>query len=175
MASTAAYHFAVSLLRSGKKAGDLGKIQEDLGRVVALMAHERLVVFFLLHPLVPLAGKKEFLRSACESEVVRRLMRILIETKNLALAGEVHSQFSAMARKELGVVKASARTAGGLSPEEATRLREALEGLTGKRVDLEVETDPTVLAGIRVRIGDKVIDNTLRTELKVVKARLVSS
>jgi F-type H+-transporting ATPase subunit delta len=165
----------VSLLRSGKRTGDLGKILEDLGNIVRLMAGERLVVFFLLHPLVPVARKEEFLRQVCESEIVRRLIKILVGSKNLGLAAEIHSQFRAMAGKELGVVRASARTAAELSQEEEARLRQALVELTGKQVELEVKTDPGMLAGVRVRIGDKVIDNTLRTELKVVKERLVSS
>jgi len=175
MASTAAYHFAASLLRLGRKAGNLAKVREDLGRVVRLMADERLVTFFLMHPLVPAARKREFLELVSESEVVMRLMKILVETKNLAILGEVYSQFSAMAGKDLGVVKAVATTAGGLSGEEEARLRQALAELTGAQVDLTVRTDPGLVAGIRVRIGDKVIDNTLRRELKAVKERLVSS
>ena len=175
MGSDASYHFAVALLRSARKTGGLVRIQQDLGSIVGLMAGERRVGFFFLHPLIPIARKEEFLRMACETEVVRRLMKILVGTKNLNLAGEIHSQFSAMARKELGVVKATVRTAAGLSEESKARLQRALDELTGKQVDLEAEADPEVLGGVWVRIGDKVIDNTLRTELKMVKERLVSS
>lgn len=175
MGSDASYHFAVALLRSARKSGGLVSVQQDLGSIVGLMAGERRVVFFFLHPLIPIARKEEFLRMACETEVVRRLMKILVETKNLNLAGEIHSQFSAMARRELGVVKATVRTAAELSEESKARLRKALDELTGKQVDLEAKTDPEVLAGVWVRIGDKVIDNTLRTELEVMKERLVSS
>jgi F-type H+-transporting ATPase subunit delta len=175
MASTAAYHFAASLLRSGRRAGDLAKVREDLGRVVRLIAGERLVAFFLMHPLIPAARKHEFLGLVSETETVRRLMSVLVETKNLALAGEIYSQFSVMARKDLGIVKAVVTTAGGLGADEEARLRQALAEHTGRQVDLEVRTDPGLLAGLRVKIGDKVIDNTLRRELKAVKERLVSS
>ncbi|HVP58405.1 MAG TPA: ATP synthase F1 subunit delta, partial [bacterium] len=144
-------------------------------RMVGLMAAERRVVFFLLHPLIPIARKEEFLKLVCESDVMRRLIRILVETKNLNLAGEISSQFGAMARREMGVVKATVKTATGLDQESLARLRQALDQLTGKKVDLEAQADPGVLAGVWVRIGDKVIDNTLRTELKAVRERLVSS
>lgn len=175
MASNIAYHFAISLLRCARKTGEIEKIREDLGTIATLMATERRVVYFLLHPLVPLARKKEFLKAACESDVVRRMMMILLETKNLNLVAEVRAQFSEMARRELGVVKATVRTATELGKEDEERLCAAIAGLTGKRVQMEVEADPALLAGVWMRIGDKVIDNTVRTELKMARARLVSS
>ena len=174
MASNVAYHFAISLLRSARKTGEIEKIGGDLGRVVKLMAAERRVVYFLLHPLVPMAEKADFLTAACDSEIVRRMMMVLLETKNLGLAAEVHAQFSEMARRELGIVKVTVRTAAGLSEEDEGRLRAAIEGLTGKRVELEASADPALLAGVWMRIGDKVIDNTVRNELKMARARLVS-
>ena len=175
MSSNVAYHFAISLLRSGRKTGEIEKIGVDLGTVVKLMATERRVVYFLLHPLIPLARKDEFLKAVCESEIVRRMMKILLETKNLNLAAEVHAQFSEMARRELGVVKATVKTATELSKQDEERLRAAIAALTGKRVQMEVAADPEILAGVWMRIGDKVIDNTVRTELKMARARLVSS
>jgi F-type H+-transporting ATPase subunit delta len=50
----------------------------------------------------------------------------------------------------------------------------ALEAATGKEVDLETKVDPDVLAGVRLIMGDTVIDNTLRAELKMVRERLAS-
>jgi len=175
MSSNISYHFAVALVRAGKKAGNLEKIDEDLGHIVRLMAGERRVVLFLVHPLVPLGRKAEFLSAVCESEVTRRLMMILVETKSLNLAGEIHSQFSAMVAAEMGVVKAKVKTAVELGPEDVARLRKALVEVTGDKVDLETSTDPNIMAGVWMRIGDKVIDNTLKTELEMAKARLVSS
>jgi F-type H+-transporting ATPase subunit delta len=175
MASNVAYHFAISLLRSARKTGEIEKTREDLGTIVKLMATERRVVYFLLHPLVPLAKKKEFLEAVCGTDIVRRMMKILLETKHLSLVGEVHAQFSEMARRELGVVKAMVRTAAELSREDEERLRAAIAGLTGKQVQMEVAADPALLGGVWMRIGDKVIDNTVKTELKMARARLVSS
>ena len=119
--------------------------------------------------------RKDFLKAACETDVIRRMMMILLETKNLGLAAEVHSQFSEMARREMGVVKATVRTATELGKEDEERLRAAIASLTGKQVQMEVAADPALLAGVWMRIGDKVIDNTVRTELKMARARLVSS
>jgi F-type H+-transporting ATPase subunit delta len=174
MGSNVAYHFAASLLRSGRKSGQIEKIQQDLGAAVGLMAAERQVVYFLLHPLVPSAKKQELLNLVCESDIVRRLMRILVETKNLNLAGVIYSEYSDMARKELGIVKAAVKTAVELSQEDREKLRQAIARITGKKVLMESSTDPGLMAGVWMRIGDTVIDNTVKAELEMVKARLVS-
>jgi F-type H+-transporting ATPase subunit delta len=174
MDSNISYHFAIALLRSARKTGEIEKVEQELGSIVKMMASERRVMYFLLHPLVPHGRKEEFLNQIAESKIVKQLMKILIETKNLGLTGEVHSQFSALVRDELGVIKARMKTAGKLGKEDEDKIRKALERFTGKQVDLEVSTDPGLLAGVWMRIGDRVIDNTLKTELKMVKERLVS-
>jgi F-type H+-transporting ATPase subunit delta len=174
MAANVAYHFAIALLRSAGKTGEIEEVRRDLGAMVALMAAERQVVYFLLHPLVPLARKEEFLRAACDTETARRTLIILLETKNLNLVREVYLQFSELARKEMGVVRAEVRTATGLGSEDEARLCAAITQMTSKQVEMEATTDPGILAGVWMRIGDKVIDNTLRTELKMARARLIS-
>jgi len=175
VASSASYHFAISLVRSARKAGQIDGVREDLDNFAGLVAGERRLVFFLLHPLVPAARKQELVNLVCETDIARRLVRVLLETKNLGLAAEIATRYSDLARKELGVVEAAVRTAAPLGSAEEERLRKALEEHTGRRVELHASADPDILAGVWMRIGDKVIDNTLRNELKAVRARLVSS
>jgi len=174
MTSNTSYHFAVALLRLARKTGELAKIERDLGKMVEMMAAQRRVMYFLLHPLVPMARKEDFLREVTETRIVPQLIKVLMGTKNLSLIGEIYSQFSTLAENEVGMVKAEIRVAVGLSAGDQTKLREALERLTGKRVELEVTADPDLLAGVWVKIGDRVIDNTVKTELKMVRERLVT-
>ena len=174
MTSNISYHFAIALLRLARKAGELAEIERDLGKVVEMMAAQRRVMYFLLHPLVPMARKEEFLREVTETRIVPQLIKVLMETKNLSLTGEIYSQFSTLAGNERGMVRAEIRVAAPLSAGDQTTLGEALERLTGKRVELEVTADPDLLAGVWVKIGDRVIDNTVKTKLKMVRERLVT-
>lgn len=175
MASNASYHFATSLVRSARKAGQMDRVRKDLVNFAALVAAERRVVFFMLHPLVPVARKQELVSLVCETDLARRLVRVLLDTKNLGLAGEIAARYGDLARKESGVIEATVRTAAPLASAEVERLRKVLEEYTGRRVELSAAADPGILAGVWMRIGDRVIDNTLRNELKAVRARLVSS
>jgi len=172
MNSDLTYHFAIALVRSGKKAGTLEALAKDLDRVVRLIAAERRAKFFLVHPLIPLAEKDKFLKSICETEVVRKLVLLLVETKTLDLADAVSSQFSAMVGRELGTIKATVETASALSEADRLKLEAALSEAVRSKVALETRIDPSVLAGVRIRVGDTVIDNTIETELQMVRERL---
>lgn len=175
MDSNIGYHFALALLRSGRRAGDLDLVRNDLTRLSELISGDRRVVYLLLHPLVPYAGKEEFLKAVCKTEAARRLVRVLVETKNLGLLGLISRQLSRLAAKELGIVKARVETAVELGAGDEERLREALAEALGKRVELELSTDERIIAGVSLRVGDRVIDNTIRTQLKAAKVRLGSS
>lgn len=175
MTSNVGYHFASALLRLGRKSGDLGRIQSDLARVSDAVAGDRRVVYLLLHPLIPYARKEEFLKAVCETESARRLVRVLIETNNLGLLSQIARQLSEVAAKDLGMVRATVTTAADIPPVERERLRAALAAALGNRVELELKVDAGVLGGVSLRVGDRVIDNTIRTQLKMAKVRLGSS
>jgi F-type H+-transporting ATPase subunit delta len=174
MTSNVSYHFAVALLRSARKTGELKTVKRDLDEVASIIARERSVTYFLLHPGIPVARKQELLAGLAETKLVRRLVSILLETKNLGLVGQVCSLFDALVRSELGIVRARVTVAGPLGKGDREKLMKALEAATGKEVDLEMKVDPDVLAGVRLIMGDTVIDNTLRAELKMVRERLAS-
>jgi len=59
-----------------------------------------------------------------------------------------------------------------LSDAQKTRLVDALAKATGKRVNLKVVVDPSVIGGVVATVGDDVIDDSVRTRLDQVKARL---
>jgi len=175
MSSNLSYHFAIALVRLGKRAGTLGALAKDLDSVVRMLAAERRAKLLLVHPRVPFAEKKKFLEAICETEPVVRLVLMLVEIKNLDLLETINSQFAAMVAKELGIVEATVETASPLSGEDTKKLQAAISGLTGATVELEARTDPALLAGVRIRIGDTVFDNTLKTELEIVRERLAPS
>ena len=64
------------------------------------------------------------------------------------------------------------RSAIALTPEQIDRLREALNRATGKDVEVKVIVDPSVLGGIVARVGDTVIDGTVRHRLEQLKEQI---
>ena len=67
---------------------------------------------------------------------------------------------------------AEVRTAVDLDDEQRRRLTEALERATGKKIELKVIRDPTVIGGVVARVGDTVIDGTVRHRLEQLREAL---
>ena len=86
----------------------------------------------------------------------------------LLLLDKVVKRASSAQNKDLAEV----RTAVALTPEQESRLAAALEKATGKKVNLKVVVDPSVLGGVVATVGDSVIDGSVRTRLDQVKSRL---
>jgi F-type H+-transporting ATPase subunit delta len=64
------------------------------------------------------------------------------------------------------------RSAIELTPEQAERLREALNRATGKDVEVKVVVDPSVLGGVVARVGDLVIDGSVRHRLEQLREQI---
>ncbi|MEI6624155.1 MAG: ATP synthase F1 subunit delta, partial [Actinomycetes bacterium] len=79
---------------------------------------------------------------------------------------------SAAARR--GRVIADIRTAMPLTAKQCSRLGAALTKLFGRRVELNVDIDPSVVGGIEVRVGDEVIDATISSKLDQARRRMTS-
>jgi len=76
----------------------------------------------------------------------------------------------ASSAKQLDV--AEVRTAVALSDDQQSRLKAALENATGKQLNVKTIVDPSVVGGIVATVGDTVIDDTVRTRIDQLKARL---
>ena len=61
-----------------------------------------------------------------------------------------------------------------LEEAETTALRERLAGMTGGHVDLDTQVDPAILGGVMVRLGDRLIDGSVRGRLERLRTRLAS-
>jgi len=100
------------------------------------------------------------------------LVRVLAENRRLELLPDIASQFEMLKRDREGVVAAEIVSALPLSDSQVSELVSALEKRTGKRVKPEVSIDGELIAGVRVVIGDKVIDGSARAQLTALAAAL---
>lgn len=96
----------------------------------------------------------------------------LIAFLKFALQKEVNpvlQRFVEMARDHLGIVAVEVASAVELTPEQQQRLTEKIAKLSGKQVELTTKVDETLLGGLRIIIGETVIDSTIKTQLQAMK------
>jgi F-type H+-transporting ATPase subunit delta len=75
--------------------------------------------------------------------------------------------------KAKGLVRADVTVSAPLRPEHESALRQALSGVTGgKSVSLNVRTDPSIIGGIVVKLGSRMVDASVRTKLNSIRTRM---
>jgi len=130
------------------------------------------------HPRVSVADKKARLKAVLGDSVSRpvlRFLELLIEKKRFNLLPSMAGDYQRFADAGRGLVHAAVRTAQPLSAVDAKLLSERLGGFLGKTVVLDVKEDPELMAGVFVRVGDWVLDGSLKGKLKALHTTLVGS
>lgn len=105
---------------------------------------------------------------------MENFVRVLAENGRLAVLGEIRTQFEALKNEREGVVEAEVQSAFELDPGQLADLVARLEKKTGRKVRAKVTIDRELIGGIKVAIGDKVIDGSARAQLGALEAALKS-
>jgi F-type H+-transporting ATPase subunit delta len=99
-------------------------------------------------------------------------VRVLAENGRLELLAEMHAQFEALKNEREGVVEAEVHSAFELSKAQLADLQERLEKRTGKKVRTRVRIDRELIGGVKLVLGDKVIDGSARAQLGALETAL---
>ena len=100
------------------------------------------------------------------------LVRVLAANGRLELLPEIRAQFEALKNEREGVVEAVVQSAFELSDAQARDLVARLEKKTGRTVKATIEINKDLIAGVRVVLGDKVIDGSARAQLSALETAL---
>jgi F-type H+-transporting ATPase subunit delta len=84
------------------------------------------------------------------------------------------AEFRRLDNERKGITQATATSASALTKDEVAALTRRLEDYTGGRVELDVQVDPSLLGGLVVRVGDRLIDGSVRSRLERLRNQLVS-
>ena len=100
------------------------------------------------------------------------LVRLLLERNRIAVLPQVVAHYQRLADRASGVTRAEVITAVALDEATAARIKRTLSDRIGGAVETTVAQDPDILGGLVVRIGDRVIDGSVRTRLQQLRTAL---
>ena len=165
---TVARRYALALHQEADDQGVAGQIEADVDLVRESLSASRELVRFFESPVISREKKQAVARRLFGERVSPLMMRfllLLIDKGREALVPAAMDAFRVLRDEQLGITEVQARSALELSAEEREQLKEALGRLTGKSVRLRLETDPALLGGLVVRVGDTVYDGSVRHRL----------
>ena len=172
--STIARPYAEAAFKLADEAGELGRWSEML-RGLALVARDERVGRAIADPALSeaqVAGVFITVLGGRLTAEAENFVRVLAENKRVELLGEIHAQFEALKNEREGVVEAEVHSAFALSEAQAADLVQRLEKRTGRKVKAQVRIDKELIGGVKVVLGDKVIDGSARAQLAALETAL---
>jgi F-type H+-transporting ATPase subunit delta len=164
-----------SVLAAAEASDRLGAVESELVGVVGIVSEQSSLRQAITDPILPderkVALVEDLLRDRAAPETVALVAHVVRIPGDPV---EVLQRLIERAAERRGRVVAQARSAVPLTEEQERRLAAALSRATGREVDLEVVVDPAVMGGVVARVGDEIIDGTVRTQLRVALERLTS-
>ena len=108
------------------------------------------------------------------SKPVLNMIGLMLRRGRIEQLPRVAAEFRRLDNARQGITLATATSAAPLNPDEVRALTARMEQLTGGRVELDLKIDPSLLGGLVVRIGDRLIDGSVRGRLERLRNQLVS-
>ena len=176
--ATVGRRYAHALFMAAREAEAVDAVEADLVAVRDLWESHPGMGKFLESPDVQIDEKKRFLDSVFPegvAELVRRFLVFLLEKKRVEFFPEAVREFRHIAEEHRGRWEAHVTAREALTDSQRGKLTRELGRLTGKDIRLVEKIDPGVIGGLRVRMRDRVIDRTVRSELVRLREQLLSA
>lgn len=131
----------------------------------------------LAAPAVGMSIKESFIAKALPdlSPEAMNLAKILLRRGRFPLAPQIWNHFLLIHNKHRGIATAEVTSAIPLTAEELQALEKRLSALTGRQVVAELTVNPSIMGGIVARVGDQLIDASLRGRLEALRKQLATA
>ncbi len=174
---TVARRYAKALLTLGKEDGKYKEYGEGLSGFAALLEREPELKDALLNPVHSREDRHKLLLRILEllkmAPMVSNLLKLMFDKHRLNAVAGVALAYQDLVDAVEKVSRAKVKAAIFLDEATTKRLRKTLEKLTGGTVVMEVEEDPSILGGIVARVGDLVLDGSVRSQIQSLRESLI--
>ena len=172
--STIARPYAEAAFRLADEAGALGRWAEMIA-ALAQVAGDARVRAAASDPRLSDAQRAGVFISVLGGRLTgeaENFLRVLAHNDRLALLPQIREQFEALKNEREGVLEAEVQSAFDLSDAQLKDIVQRLEKKTGRKVRAHVSVDRELIGGVRIVLGDKVIDGSARAQLAALESAL---
>lgn len=170
--------YAAALFGSAQAADVVDLVESDLGLITYSFETAPRLREAIESPLIPAAKKREIVTSIFHGkihEITLHYLYLLIDNRREEAVLPTEAEYIRLANEARGIITAQVTAAIELTDDELTRLRAKLSAQTDKKVALDVAIDPSIIGGLIVRIGDTVLDGSVKGHLERIKEKFLSA
>ncbi|WP_456455299.1 ATP synthase F1 subunit delta [Thermovibrio sp.] len=152
----------------------LEKVLKEIEELLKIFDEKALRYF--KSPVVSTEKKRALLEEVLKnfevSEELKKVLLLMVERNRLGLLKEFKEEFESFVNQRLGIVKAEITSATELDQEVLGKIKAKIEELFGKKAEITVKVDPSIIGGFVVKVADKVLDASIKTQLDNLRKTL---
>jgi F-type H+-transporting ATPase subunit delta len=166
--------YARSLFEVAKEHDKLDVVRDQLGEIADAVAEQHDLQVFFFSPYFSTDEKVDGLQRALEDadEAVLNFLELLIEKHRMPALFRIRREFEALWEEENRLLPVQVTSAIELDESTVRQIGDAIGEQTGRRIELTSEVDPDILGGIVLRVGNSILDASIRNRLEKLRKQV---
>jgi F-type H+-transporting ATPase subunit delta len=160
-----------------EREGDFDAVHAEIEGLASIVEGSRDLTRLLYSPSIRLEVKRGIVEDLIArtglSEISSTFVRLLLEKGRLRYLTSIAETFEYLANERRGRLKVNLTSSAPLGDDVVERLKAEIEASTGKTILIETAVDPALIGGLVVRIGDRVLDGSIKHQLAAMRESLV--
>ncbi len=165
--------YATAIFELALEAGALDQIRSELDAFDTLAASNPDLMRLIRSPVFGAEEQSKALAAVLEragiSGMSAQFLKVITANRRLFAVREIIKAFRALVARHKGEVTAQVTVAEQLNDARLNEIKEALAAVTGKDVHIDLHVDPSIIGGLVVKLGSRMVDSSLRTKLNAIK------
>jgi F-type H+-transporting ATPase subunit delta len=166
--------YARSLFEVAEERDRTDVVRDQLGQFTDALAESRELELFFFSPYFSTEEKKDGLDQAVEGadDIVRNFLAVLIENHRMPALMRVRREYDRLWQEANRLLPVQVTSAVALDEAVTRQIGEEIGRQTGRKVELSTSVDPDVLGGIVLRVGNSILDASIRTRLERLRKQV---
>jgi F-type H+-transporting ATPase subunit delta len=168
--------YASALFELANESSKVADVENDLVKFQSLLDESPDLVRLVRSPVIAADDQARAIAAVVDKAGIGGLaanfLKLVSNNRRLFVIQDIIKGYRALAAKARGEVTAEVTSAAPLSSEQVAALKETLKASMGKDVTLQARVDPSLLGGLVVKLGSRMIDSSLKTKLQNIKLAL---
>lgn len=157
--------------------GSLNSVREDIGVLLDCVSQSEEFDMFIQNPLIKGKEKKRIINEILQGKIHKHTLKflyLLIENKREIYLKSVCIHFIRHYKQKSGIVEAVLTTAQSLTKDHRDEILKIISKKFKIEIDMTEQTDPSIIGGFILRIGDRQINASLQSQLNKIKRELIN-
>jgi len=165
--------YANALFELALEANAIDQVSADLATFDAMVADSTDLARLVKSPVFTAEQQASAIGAIVDKAgiggLAAKFLKLVASNRRLFAVGDMARAYKALVAKHKGEVTAEVTVAQPLNDARLGEIRAALRAVTGKDVQINVDVDPSIIGGLKVKLGSRMVDASLRTKLNSIK------